>query len=171
MGCRVEAQAHGAPMHVCGGPYSHWCYPCRRVCVCACVRVCWEQAHGAPMHVCGPYSHWCYPCVCVRVSGAAEWRRRRMERQCMCAVVRTRIGVIHAGVGATDMRHLHLRRWTSICETVPGWPSNRIKADMSPWLVPTSPSPWPVPCDPRGACTCADGELRVKKRQICKYFF
>merc|ERR1712107_553743 len=59
-------QAHGAPMHVCGGPYSHWCYPC----VCACVRSCRveTQAHGAPMHVCGgPYSHWCYPCrrVCV----------------------------------------------------------------------------------------------------------
>merc|ERR1712107_906717 len=25
---------HGVPMHVCGGPYSHWCYPCGRVCMC-----------------------------------------------------------------------------------------------------------------------------------------
>merc|ERR1712211_222220 len=87
MGCRVEAQAHGAPMPVCGGPYSHWCYPC----VCACARSCRveAQAHGAPMHVCGgPYSHWCYPCgrVCM-CWGAGAWSANACVRWSVLALV------------------------------------------------------------------------------------
>merc|ERR1712107_453625 len=92
----MGGQAHGAPMHVCGGPYSHWCYPCGRVCMCwgagawsanACVR--WSVlALVLSMRAC--------VCVCVRVCVCVA--SRRMERQCMCAVVRTRIGVIHVCV-------------------------------------------------------------------------
>merc|ERR550537_642540 len=99
---------------------------CVRVCVCIGSRRMERQCMCAVVRTRIGVIH-----VCVRVSGAAEWRRRRMERQCMCAVFRTRIGVIHAGVCACVRACVHVCR-----EQVHGAPMHVCGGPYSHWCYP-----------------------------------